>query len=466
MGAHARERAIVLGGGIGGLLAARVLSEAYHSVLVVDRDQLTAVEGPRRGVPHGRHAHALLARGQQIFEELFPGLHRQMIAEGVLSGDIAGDLRWYFNGRRLRPGITGLDSVSATRPVLEAHVRRRVSAIPNVEFLEGHAIRALVVTGQGQVTGVQVIGDADQSQGQVLTADLVVDATGRGSRMPAWLEDLGFPRPAEDRVKMDLAYTTRHFRLRRDPYGTDLSINPVASPAHPRGAFFPKLGDDISMLSLTGILGDYPPTDLEGFLDFARSLSAPEIYAAIRDAEPIDEAVTFRIPASVRRRYERLRAFPSGLLVFGDAVCAFNPVYGQGMTSAALQAVALRDHLQRYDEPRAPRFFRQIAKLIQAPWEISTGGDLAFPGVEGTRTVKARIGNAYISRLQAAATNDPYVTGAFFRVAGLIDPPQALMRPRVVAHVLGNAKLRPENPPEPVVLEEREAAGQRADLDR
>lgn len=457
MGAHTLERAVVLGGGIGGLLAARVLSEAYNSVLVVDRDELTGVEDPRRGVPHGRHAHALLARGQQIFEELFPGLHGQMIAEGVLSGDIAGNLRWYFNGRRLRPAITGLESVSATRPVLEANLRRRVSVIPNVEFLERHAIRALVTTKQGQVIGVEVIGDAGQSQGQVLSAGLVVDATGRGSRMPAWLEDLGYPRPAEERIKMDMAYTTRHFRLRRDPYGTDLSINPVASPAHPRGAFFPKLGNDVSMLSLTGILGDYPPADLGGFLDFARSLPAPEIYAAIRDAEPLDEAATLRIPASVRRRYERLPAFPSGLLVFGDAVCAFNPVYGQGMTSAALQAIALRDHLRRYGEPVAARFYRRIAKLIDAPWEISTGGDLGFPGVEGSRTLKVRAGNAYISRLHAAATNDPYVTGAFFRVAGLIDPPQALMRPRVVAHVLGNAKLRPESLPEPAVLGEREA---------
>lgn len=454
MGAHARERAVVLGGGIGGLLAATVLAGTYQSVLVVDRDQLAGVGGPRRGVPHGRHAHALLARGQQIFEELFPGLHQQMIGEGVPSGDIAGNLRWYFNGRRLRPASTGLDSVSATRPVLEAHVRRRVGAIANVGFLESHAIRDLVTDGHGRVTGVRVAGEAGPSNERVLDADLVVDATGRGSRMPAWLEDLGYARPAEDRVKMDLAYTTRHFRLRRDPYGTDLSINPVASPAFPRGAFFPKLGDDISMLSLTGILGDHPPADLEGFLDFARSLPAPEIYAAIRDAEPVDEAATFRIPASVRRRYERLTAFPTGLLVFGDAVCAFNPVYGQGMTAAALQAVALRDHLQRFDEPGALRFFRQIARSIDAPWEISTSGDLGFPGVEGKRTAKVRIGNAYISRLHAAATNDPFVTGAFFRVAGLVDPPQALMRPRVIAHVLRNAKLRPESLPAPAELAE------------
>jgi 2-polyprenyl-6-methoxyphenol hydroxylase-like FAD-dependent oxidoreductase len=256
MASHVGDRAVVLGAGIGGLLAARVLSEFYASVLVVDRDQLTGVTGPRRGVPHGRHAHALLARGQQIFEDLFPGLHETMAGDGVLTGDLAGNLRWYFNGRRLRSAETGLASVSATRPVLEAHVRARVSAIANVEFLERCAIRSLITGSRGRVTGVRVISEASAAAEQALEADLVVDATGRGSRMPAWLEDLGYPRPAEDRVKMDLAYTTRHFRLRDDPYGTDLSINPVASVANPRGAFFPKLGNDISMLSLTGILGD------------------------------------------------------------------------------------------------------------------------------------------------------------------------------------------------------------------
>jgi 2-polyprenyl-6-methoxyphenol hydroxylase-like FAD-dependent oxidoreductase len=447
MGDHIADRAVVLGGGMGGLLAARVLAGAYRHVLVVDRDELTGVTGPRRGVPQGRHAHALLARGHQIFEDLFPGLHEEMVAAGVLSGDISGNLRWYFNGRRLRSASAGLASVSATRPVLEAHVRARVAARPEVEFLERCVIRGLVTNGAKRVTGVRVISEASETAEQVLEADLVVDATGRGSRMPAWLEDLGYPRPAEDRVKMDLAYTTRHFRLREDPYGTDLSINPVASLAQPRGAFFPKLGDDISMLSLTGILGDHPPTDLDGFLAFARSLATPEIYAAIRMAEPVDEAVTFKIPASVRRRYERLRAFPGGLLVFGDAICAFNPVYGQGMTAAALEADALRGHLQRNGEPQALRFFREVAPLIDAPWEISTGGDLAFPGVVGNRTLKVRMGNAYISRLHAAATNDGEVVKAFFRVAGLIDPPQALMRPSIMARVLRNSKLRPDSLP-------------------
>ena len=455
---HVGNRAVVLGGGMAGLLAARVLAEAYTKVLVVDRDTLTGVREHRRGVPHGRHAHALLARGQYILEELFPGLQQSLIAAGVPAGDLAGDLRWYFNGRRLAPARSGLMSVSATRPVLEAHVRERVQALPNVEFLERHTIHGIVATGQrDRITGVRI--SAADGPEQTVDADLVVDATGRGSRTPAWLEELGYARPAEERVKVDLAYTTRHYKLRTDPYGTDLSINPVAWPGNPRGAFFPKLDDGSSQLSLTGILGDHPPTDPEGFLAFVKTVAAPEIYEAVRDAEPLDDAVTFRFPASVRRRYERLDRFPAGLLVLGDGVCSFNPVYGQGMTVAAAEAMALRDLLHRRGAPEAARFFRAIAPLIDVPWEISAGGDLAFPGVEGRRTLKSRIGNAYMARLHAAATCDPLVTEAFFRVAGLVDPPQALMRPRLILRVLRSSRRAGPSAPAaaPVDVRERQA---------
>ncbi|YCK42739.1 FAD-dependent oxidoreductase [Actinomadura sp. ATCC 39365] len=435
MAAHVAQRAVVLGGGMAGLLAARVLAEHCAEVLLVDRDTLTGAAGPRRGVPHGCHAHALLARGQQILDELFPGLTQQMIDDGVPAGDLATSLRWYFNGRRLRPAPTGLISVSATRPVLEEQVRNRVAALPNVRFLERTDILGPTATpARDRVTGVRVRGTDGVEQH--LACDLLVDATGRGSRTPAWLQELGFPRPDEDRVKIGLAYTTRHFRLRRDPYGEDLSINPVASPANPRGAFFPKLPGDMSMLSLTGILGDHPPADLEGFLAFAKSLPVPDVYDAVRDAEPLDEGVTFTFPASVRRRYERLPAFPDGLLVLGDGVCSFNPVYGQGMTVAAMEAMILREHLQAGAVPPWQAFFRDISRVIDVPWDISAGADLAFPGVEGRRTAKVRIGNAYMARLHAAAARDGAVTAAFMRVAGLVDPPQTLMRPALMLRVL------------------------------
>jgi len=326
--------------------------------------------------------------------------------------------------------------------VLESHVRARVNALPTVTFVERTDILRLATTADNaRVTGVTVRRQAEGSADETLEADLVVDATGRGSRTPAWLEELGYTRPAEDRVKIDLTYTTRHYRLPDESIlDGDLSINPVSTPSHPRGAFFSRIENGRSVLSLTGVLGDSAPTDPDGFLAFIRSLPVPDVYDVIRDAEPLDDPVSFRYPASIRKRYERLDRFPERFLVLGDAACSFNPVYGQGMTVAALEALTLRRHLERGTAPAPLAFLRDIAGVIDVPWEISAGGDLSFPQVAGARTAKVKVGNAYMARLQAAATRDGSVTRTFMRVAGLVDPPQALMTPGMVFRVLRNGR--------------------------
>lgn len=437
------DRAVVLGGSMAGILAARVLAESYHEVVVVDRDTLLGVSTPRKGAPHTVHAHGLHARGHLIMEELFPGLTDELRAEGVPTGDL-GEMRWYFNGRRILPAHTGLLSITAPRPVLEHHVRSRVAALPNVKFQEQHDILDLVTDAAlERVYGVRLRERIDGAEPFTLEADLVVDTTGRGSRTPAWLASLGYARPEEERVKVDLAYTTCHYRTRPEWFDGVQSINPVASPAHPRGAFFGQVGRDLCILSLTGVLGDYPPTDLEGFLDFARSLPVPDVYEAIREAEPIDKPVSFRFPASVRRRYERLTRFPDRLLVMGDALCSFNPVYGQGMSVASIEAKTLQAHLRRGEAPSPLPFLADLSRVVDTPWDISAGGDLDFPGVVGDRTVKVRMGNAYMARLQYAATKDARISDGFMRVAGLMDPPESLMRPAMLGRVLRHAVRRP-----------------------
>ena len=199
------------------------------------------------------------------------------------------------------------------------------------------------------------------------------------------------------------------------------------------------------MLTLAGILGDHPPTDPDGFVDFARSLRFPDIYDAIRDGEPLDDPVAFRFPASVRHRYERSNRFPAGLLVIGDAVCSFNPIYGQGMSVAALEALTLRRHLARGVEPQPRRWFRDLARLVDVPWQMAAGGDLVFPGVQGRRTRKIRLMGSYIARLHAAAAHDAHLATAFIRVAGLVSPPQSLLRPGIAVRVLrgGRSRTRP-----------------------
>jgi len=431
-----RGRVVVVGGSIAGTLAARVLSESYREVIVVDRDQVLGVDGARRGAPHSIHAHGLHARGYLIMSELFPNLLDEAVALGLPVRDFGG-MRWYFDARPLRPADTGLMSIAGNRPVLENHLRSRVAARPNVSYRERTELLGLLTTAdRSQVTGVRLRGrEADAAEYQ-LQADLVVDATGRGSRTPAWLAELGYQRPAEERMKIGLAYTTRTYRMRPGTSWTPKAINPVASPAHPRGAFFGQAPSGDCRLSLTGILGDHPPTDAGGFTEFVKSLPVADIHEAVCDADPTSDAVSFTFPASVWRHYERLDRLPGGLLVVGDAICSFNPVYGQGMTVAAMQAMALRDRLRRGADLDPLSVMRDFTRLIKHPWRISTRGDLNFPEVAGARTALVRLHNAYLSRVQYAATKDPAATVALMRVMGLIDLPRALWRPRLLAKVL------------------------------
>jgi 2-polyprenyl-6-methoxyphenol hydroxylase-like FAD-dependent oxidoreductase len=447
------DRAVVLGASIAGLLAARVLADAYGQVTVIDRDQLPHTSTNRRGVPHGRHLHALLARGQQALEELFPGFTTDLVAHGAAAGDVLGNGRWYLNGHRLRQGPTGMVALCASRPFLEGHVRARVRALPNLTLLDRCQVVGLATTADGRrVTGVRALRRADGNAGaeEVLDADLVIDATGRGSRTPTWLQALGYPRPPTEQVQIGLGYATRTYRLPPDALGEDQGVLQAATPQHPRAGALLLVEGGRWMVTLAGILGDHPPTDPDGFLAFARSLRFPDIYQVIRDATALDDPVAFRFPASVRHRYERLPRFPDGYLVTGDAVCSFNPVYGQGMSVAALEALVLRRHLRRGVVPQPRRWFREIARVVDVPWDIAVGGDLVFPGVQGRHTTKVRLVNAYLARLHAAAAHDASLASAFMRVAGLVAPPQSLLRPAIAARVLGGslrrAATRPRRP--------------------
>lgn len=431
------RRAVVLGGSLSGLFAARVLSDAYDEVLIVDRDVLLGVEGPRRGCPQGKHINGLLARGQQALEELYPGLTSEMAADGVPLGDLAGDVRWYFNGKHLKQQHAGLVCIAATRPMLEKHIRARTAAIPNITFRERHDVLGLETTADhSRVTGVRVQA-LDAAEHEVLDADFVVDATGRGSRMPVWLEELGYGRVEEDSRKVGLGYVTQHYRLHKDHHFGDLSINPVAFPGVPRGAIFVRTDGDRIEMTTYGLLGDHPPTDQAGLYAWLKTLPSEDLYHAVQDAEPLDEPVAFRFPTTMRRHYERMTRLPDGLVSTGDAVTCFNPVYAQGMTVAVLSALTLRSHLHTGAAPEPRRYFEDLAAdVIDQPWEMTRTVDLGFPGVKGKRTLQIRMAQAFLKRVQIAATRDGAVTAAYMRAAGLVDGPEAMMRPGFILRVL------------------------------
>jgi flavin-dependent dehydrogenase len=426
--------AVVLGAGVAGLLAARVLADVADTVTVVERDP-TAGSGARRGVPQGRHLHGLLDRGRQIMEELHPGLTAELVAAGALRAEPLADTRWYLHGRRLHRTATGLSSVLASRPLLERVLRARTTALPRVAI--HHATAAGLQSDAGVIRGVHLAGEAP------IAADLVVDATGHGSRLPGWLADMGLRAPREDRVDVDLGYATRTFRRRPEHLGGDLNAL-VSTVPRSRGGGAMAIEGDRWLVTLAGLLGDHPPVDDAGFRAFAASLPATAVRDVVTQAEPLDDVVPHRFRGSRHRRYDLGRCLPEGLVVLGDAVCSLNPLYAQGMTLAAQHATALRDWLDGR-QPAAPiqHLHATIGAQCAAAWAIATRADLALPEVAGSRPLPARVLDTYVTRVQRVAHSDPDVARALIRVANLADPSTALLAPGILRRVLRPGADRP-----------------------
>ena len=438
---------------MGGLLAARVLSETYAHVRIIDRDFLPETPANRRGVPQDRQLHVLLARGREALEELFPGLTEQLVALGVPLVDLNGQVAWVNNGHPMRRAPSTLLAFGISRPLLEQVVRARVAALPGVTITSGCEVVGLTSTPDSRrITGVHV-RERDGGAEQDVSADFVVDTSGRASRMPIWLTELGYAQVPQERVQVAVTYVTQIYR--REPHhiaGLSGALT-NATPELPRAGIVAALEDNRFAVALSGMLGEVPPTDEAGMAQFARSLAAPHCAEIITSAEPLGEPATMRYPASQRRRYEKLRRFPDGLLVMADAVCSFNPLYGQGMTVAALEALLLRRLILRGRSGLARRFFRQAAKIVDRPWAISVGTDLRFPEVEGRRTLQVRFVNAYIRRLHAVAVGDVVLGGAFLRVINMIDPPTRLLAPNIAMRVLRGPRDRGPQPAGPVMAQ-------------
>ncbi|BCQ26203.1 monooxygenase [Caballeronia sp. NK8] len=429
------EHAIVIGASMGGLLAARVLSDFYASVTVLERDEFPSADTPRKGVPQGRHTHGLLARGSAIFEQLFPGYNDEVVVQsGGLIGDVANDVIWIGRNVRLANGPSDLIGLLASRPVLEGHLRRRLLALPNVRAIGTCAVWGLLTDpARTRVTGVRV--RADGKPEETIDADLVVDATGRGSSGAAWLEELGYPSPPDEKVETGIGYMTRTYRRRPADLDGKHGIVIAGSAPNWRNGVMLAQENESWIVSTGGYLGDDAPDDDEGFLAYLATLPTMEIHDVVARAEPLSDYRRYRHVASLRRRYERLARFPEGYLVFGDAICSFNPVYGQGMTVAAEEALALHQCLRAGSTNVARRFCGAVERIVDIPWHIAVGNDLRHPRVKGARPPMLRFINWYLGKLHLAATHDSALATAFLKVVNLMMPPSSLLSPAIVGRV-------------------------------
>jgi len=437
--AHLGKHAVVIGAGMGGLLAARALSEHYDDVTVLERDALPAGYEPRKGVPQGRHTHGLLARGREVLEALFPGFTAEMLGEGATSADLVNQGLWFNYGRYLAHAPSNMAGIAVSRPMLEGGVRRRLTQMPNVRLRDQCDVLELLFDhAQGRVTGVRVQNRNGANGTDAMIADLVVDSSGRGSPSPTWLSALGFARPEEEQIKINIGYMTRIYRHKPEHLdvlnGGTFAIIAACAPGWRFGGMLPQERERWTV-SLGGYLGDQVPSSDSGFLEFARSLPKPEIFNVIKNAEPLSDITPYQFSANQRRHYEALSRFPEGFLVYGDAICSFNPVYGQGMTVACVEALALKECLSKGSENIARRFFRAASKVIDTPWQIAVGSDLQHPRVEGKRTAQMRFINWYIERFFRAAEHDAELATKFLQVANLTQDPSALLSPAIALHV-------------------------------
>ncbi len=433
-----RDHAIVVGASMGGLLAARVLSEHFEHVTILERDPLP--EGPevRKGVPQGAHVHVLLEGGRRILDGLFPDLCDALRAAGAVQTEVGSRFAWHQFGVWKTRSPLGLNLWQQTRPLLEDLVRTRVVARQNVALRIGARVAGLLATyGGSRVTGVR-LATPGASQAEELRADLVVDASGRGSRATEWLEVLGLGRVDEEEVRMWLGYSTRIYRRTGDPGWNACLILPTP-PAHRGGLLFAVEGGRW-MCTLSAWLRDYPPTDEAEFMSFARTLAVPDLYEVIRDAEPLGEIRPHRFASSLRRRFERLRRMPEGFVVMGDALSSFNPVYGQGMTVSAMEAEALDACLRNIVNGQVTsQFQRSAARIVDAAWLLAATEDLRYPEVEGARPRLLHALHAYVQRAHRVAARDDVVMKRLCEVLSMTAAPTTLFGLATAVRVLGRS---------------------------
>lgn len=444
---HLGRHAIVIGGSMTGLMTARVLADSFDRVTILERDHIDSRPAVHKSIPQGNHIHLLLLGGQQVIASLYPGFTDTLQTHGAVRCGLGKDVAFYlpdgktywFTGSVREPRDFGLTVYSQSRGLLEHCVRQYTLACATISSAGGCTVQGLLADN-GRVCGVHYTYPGGSGS---LTADLVVDAGGRGSHAPRWLTELGFQPPEESTIRVDFAYASTKFRI-PDYYDEPERTLFFGSPALRclRYAGMEEIEDQTWHLSLIGRCGQSPPTDEDGFFAFARSLHTPQLYPLIRGAERVSDIVQHRFPASVWHHYERLTAFPDGLLVLGDAICSFNPVYGQGMTAAALQVKALQQVLTEQIaqtegiEGLASSFFPRAAEVITTPWILAAIFDFAYPQTRGTRPPNLKENARYVKAIDALTTMDEQVHRLLLEVFQLTKPWAALQEEPLRSRVL------------------------------
>ena len=432
--ARVGESAVVIGASMAGLCAARVLADRFEHTTVLDRDDLPDTPTWRRHVPQGRHPHLLLAGGARLLEGWFPGIIDQLYDGGAVEVDLCADLYWHQGGGLFRRPPSSLKGPSMSRPFLEWTVRQRLASNPAINIRGSTAADGLELDPTGvRVVAVQLEG------GETIPCDLVVDATGRQARSLSWLAALGYPEPEISRVEIHTHYLTQELGRTEQPHRGWKAAGVIDDPTAKRLAMALPIEGDRWLLVFGGVHGETAPADYDQRLAYAKTLPAPVIADILEASEPLGDSVTHKFPASQRRHIERLKRFPLGWVAIGDAIGSFNPIYGQGMTSAALEAAALGAALDRgraVDRSFARRYFKAASRVVTVAWSTAVGSDFAYAETTGPKPPGTDLVNRYMDRVVVAAQHDNTVALRFNEVLAMVRRPESLMAPRFVLRAL------------------------------
>ncbi len=441
MNVSGSSKAIVIGGGIAGLLAARVLTNHFDQVTIVERDRFPKKPQPRQGVPQSHYLHVLLARGEHILEQLFPGIKDELAGNGAPSVDWTADFRLLLGNSWAPRFPSGINSRACTRNLLEVIIHKRLVNEISVELLESNYVMNLLTNVDNTtVIGVQVRDSNGKEKN--ITAQLVVDASGHGSKTPKWLQGLGYKIPQKTTVKSSLGYAIRSYEtLGGSPLNCKVLYLMPKAPTQSRGAVIQQVEHGNWLVELIGVDGDYPPIDEAGFLNFARSMPIPEVYNAIKDGKPISPIYGYRRRENCWRRYELMSQLPENFVILGDAACTFNPIYGQGITVAALGALTLDECLRERSNSTltglTQRFQKKLAKVNTTPWLMATGDEFRWPTTQGEQAnFITRMMQRYLARVMLLATEREKVYKALVEVMHLLNPPTVLFKPSILAQVI------------------------------
>ncbi|HKN02302.1 MAG TPA: FAD-dependent monooxygenase [Candidatus Binataceae bacterium] len=432
--------AIVIGGSMAGLCAARVLARFYDKVTVIDRDAYPAGAHERPGVPQSRHVHALLMRGRLELDRLYPGFEKTMLERGALEINFGRDFAALRPDGWAERRPNAITTLFASRVLIEATVRELIRKVPNVELIErAEAVGFETARGDTlRVSGIRV-NPRDGGAAFTLGGDLIIDASGRATKVPSWIEAMSLAAPPETVVDSHTGYASRWYKVKpeRRPknwWWKGVWIDPVAEDFSTAGVLFP-VEDNRMIVTMAGFGGHYPPSDEDEFTAKLAQLRSPIIAEEVALAEPMSQVYSYRHMANRWRHYEKWSARLDGFIALGDSSCAFNPVYGQGMTTGALSALMLGECLEKngINDAEVPRkFFAAQARFQAEPWGLATGADFRIPGTEGKRPIVNRMIDPLLGKMFLVANDDPEIGDRIGEVINMMKPPSALFEPSLL----------------------------------